>query len=106
MFTVTAGTVPGMPAAIAAWRAGACPTPPWMHVAHDHVLDGRDVDSRARDRRAYRDGAELRRVQRREPAKKAADGRAGSRNDYRSAVRAIHAEIHELVRRTGGSRPP
>ena len=28
MFTVSAGTVPGMPAAIAAWRAGACPTPP------------------------------------------------------------------------------
>jgi hypothetical protein len=30
LLMVRAGTVPGTPAWIIAWRAGACPEPPWI----------------------------------------------------------------------------
>ena len=73
-----------MPALIAAWRAGAWPTPPWITLPMI-TSSIACVDAGALDRRANRDGAKLRRGQRREAAEKPADRRAGSRNDDTAA---------------------
>ena len=70
LLIVSAGTSFGIPAPIAAWRAGAWPGAGLEHLAHDDVADLLRVDAGALEPRTDRDRAELRR---RDVGKAAAD---------------------------------
>ena len=61
MLIVIAGTVIGMPAFAAAWRAGDLALPGLEHLAHDHVVDLLGPDAAALERGLDRDAAEVHR---------------------------------------------
>ena len=70
--------MPGSPAWIAAWRAGAWPTPPWSTLPMITSSTAAAVDPGAAHRLPDHEGAELRRGERRQAAQEPADGRAAA----------------------------
>ena len=61
LLTVIAGTVIGMPAFTAAWRAVIWPWPGLEHLAHEHVVDLLGADAGALERGLDREPAEVHR---------------------------------------------
>ncbi len=81
LLIVIDGTLIGMPAATAAVRAGFCPAPARMHLAHDHVVDLVRGDARLRERALDGVTAELGGGQVLQAAGEAADRGAGPGDD-------------------------
>ena len=59
LLTVVAGTVIGMPAFTAAWRAGDLALAGLEHLAHEHVVDLLGPDAGALERGLDREAAEV-----------------------------------------------
>ena len=81
LLMVSAGTVIGMPALTAAWRAGIWPAPAVQHLAHDHVVDLVRAARRPLERALDRDAAEVGAGEVLERAEQAAHRGAGSGDD-------------------------
>ena len=95
LLRVVAGTVSGMPAKMAAWRAGAWPTPAWSTQPMMTSLDLRRRDARALERRLDGDRAELRRGQRRQRPLEGPDGgtRRAHDDDFTSHSNCLLEEL-------------
>lgn len=82
LLTVSAGTFIGMPALIAACRAGIWPAARLEHLAHDHVLDLVAADAGPVQGGLDRDAAEVGRGEALQGAEETAHGRPGARDDH------------------------
>ena len=78
LLMVSAGTSPGTPARIMAWRAGAWPDAALQHMAHDHFVHGGGFHAGPAEGLTNDDGPELRGRKRRQAAEIAPDGGADS----------------------------
>ncbi len=99
LLIVSDGTWTGMPAATAAWRAGAWPGAALQHLAHHDVPHLARLDAGALQRGPDGDAPEVGRRPVGQPAAQAAERRAHRRDDHR----ARHADIVRGARGAAGS---
>src|ERR1700689_5025512 len=98
LLMVVAGRLCGRPAAIAAWRAGACPRPRRQHAAEDSLIDLLAAHACVANGSTHGGSAELRGARPAERALKSADRRAPRGDDenilgHRNVSAALNCRV-------------